>query len=907
MQTPIELWIDAAEFEQKGGWKEDSQFVHLMGSAYLIAADVPGVPVADATVRVQLPKADTYRIWVRDRNWLRPHNPGTFSLLVNGEDSGKVLGAMPSDAWVWEIAGDFTLNAGEVTLALHDLTGYFGRCASILITNDFDYTPPREIDRLQRDRARIKGLNPDIAFGGQYDVIVAGGGPGGVPAAIAAARMGAKVLLLQNRSMLGGNSSKESGITLDGAGVGHVNAREGGIPEEIRRVRDHDPENFGDWTRAMETLTAAEDNLTVLCNQHVCAVEMASPSVIKSVTAFHTTTLEKTTYTASFFIDCTGDAWLGYYAGAKYRCGREAQHEYGESLAPERPDTLTMSGCLKGSGAPFLTKTDAPIEYHAPAWVPPLPTDDREFGRVINGDGSKLSWWMEIPNEYDDMWDGEESKDALFLVMLGYFDHIKNHWSQKERAKNLKLTFPSVFNARRESRRLIGDYVMTQDDCLSGRRFDDAVSYAGWHMDIHHPGGIYSGPKGPMHIARHTPLPTIPYRCLYSKNIDNLFMAGRNVSVSHVALGTTRVQNTIATLGQAVGTAAAMCLKLGETPRGIYQNHMHDLQQTLIRNDQYIPGFKNEDTNDPCLHAAVTVSSTKQDEMFQSLQGTDGDLMPLDIPRMVIACALRTQGDVDGIYLKLHSARSTPCTVTMRAFTRGNGRDNFCTFGDTVTVQAEVPPSGESWVKFPLRFPVEPDEFQDRFYIQVWLDPIDGISWRSVKDLTIFHRAGEMGADGEWIIDSSRSYRHSFTKPLEALADCSGENVINGHSRIIDSTHYEWVSDPAQVLPQWLKLDFEKPTDINAISLVFDTDMSNPGTCWTIKRPTVFQCVKAYTAEVFDGSSWTTVAHVADNFMRKRNHAFPTVTAQALRVTVHETWGDPSARIMEVRAALEAE
>ena len=194
-----------------------------------------------------------------------------------------------------------------------------------------------------------------------------------------------------------------------------------------------------------------------------------------------------------------------------------------------------------------------------------------------------------------------------------------------------------MFNARREARRLIGDYVLTQDDCLSGRHFDDAVTYSGWHMDIHHPGGIYSGAEGPMHIARHVPMPTIPYRCLYSKNIDNLLMAGRNVSVSHVALGTTRVQNTIATMGQAVGTAAAMCLRYGTTPRGIYQHHLHELQQTLIRNDQFIPGFKNEDPGDPCLSAVATASSVKANEPFQTMQGEDGALMPLDIPRMVIA------------------------------------------------------------------------------------------------------------------------------------------------------------------------------------------------------------------------------------------------------------------------------
>ena len=207
MEKAFTLWLDTVDFAEKGGWHVDTQFVHLMGSGYLIAADCPGIPVPDAATTVTLPQKDTYRIWARTRNWLRPHDPGKFSLLVNGKDNGKVFGTMPSDGWVWEIAGDYDLKVGEVTLELQDLTGYFGRCAAILITEDLDYTPPREIERIHKERARIKGFDYAITFEGAYDVIVAGGGPGGVPAALASARMGAKTLLLQSRPMLGGNAS----------------------------------------------------------------------------------------------------------------------------------------------------------------------------------------------------------------------------------------------------------------------------------------------------------------------------------------------------------------------------------------------------------------------------------------------------------------------------------------------------------------------------------------------------------------------------------------------------------------------------------------------------------------------------------------------------------------------------
>ena len=469
------IWIDALDFDNKGGWKEDTQFVHLMGSGYLIAADEPGVPVEDATAKINVCESGKYRVWVRDRNWLRLYSPGQFTVLVDGKATDNILGKIPSDKWLWEIAGDVELEAGEHTVALHDLTGYFGRCASIILTTDMDYVPSREIERIHADRAAIKGLSNEVKEGGSFDLIVVGGGPGGCPAAIAAARKGIKVLLIQDRAVLGGNGSSEVGITFDGAMTAHINARESGIAEEIRRLRDRETEDFGDWERAITKLVLAEPNITLLYNNHVYATDMSSSSVIRGVYAMNTRTLEKTHFTAKLFMDCTGDAWLGYYAGAKLRFGREAAWQHNEGIAPEVADTLTMSGCIKSGNRPYFFKTDEPVEYHAPEWVPELPKTDEEFGRAINGSGASLMWWLEAPNVYDDMWDGEETRDALLMVILGYYDHIKNYWSKKEKAANYRLRFVSVYNGRRESRRLIGDYIMTQDDATSGRRFEDAI------------------------------------------------------------------------------------------------------------------------------------------------------------------------------------------------------------------------------------------------------------------------------------------------------------------------------------------------------------------------------------------------------------------------------------------------
>ena len=899
------IFIDALDFDNKGGWKVDTQFVHLNGSAYLIAADEPAVPVEDATIKIEVKNSGKYRVWVRDRNWLRLYSPGQFTVLVDGKSTDNVLGKIPSDKWVWEIAGDVDLSSGEHTISLHDLTGYFCRCSSIILTTDMDYVPSRELERFHIDRAKMKGLNNEIKECGDFDLIVVGGGPGGCPAAIAAARKGVKVLLIQDRSVLGGNSSSEVGITFDGAMSSHINARETGIAEEIRRLRDCEKEDFGDWERSITKLINNEPNITVVYNNFVYKADMATESKIRGVYSINILTLEKSHFTAKMFMDCTGDAWLGYYAGAKLRFGREAKWQHNESIAPNVADMFTMSGCIKSGNRPFFFKTEEPVEYHAPNWVPELPKTDEEFGRAIHGNGASLNWWLEIPNVYDDMWDGEEARDALLMVVLGYYDFIKNYWSKKEKVANYRMRFVSVYNGRRESRRLIGDYIMTQDDATSGRRFEDSISYSGWAVDLHHPDGIYSGKEGPLYAALKVPMPTIPYRCLYSVNIENLFFAGRNVSVTHVALGTVRVQNTIATLGQAAGTAAAMCIKLNKSPRDIYLYHIKELQQQLIKDDMFIPGIKNEDVNDPCLKATVTASSVSTTEVFVRKHGTITELKPLTNKYLATQSFNKnTHGDIKNVWLWLSSTNKEPTKITVNARIKGDV-DTFFADAEPVTVQAIVPAMHNGWLKIDIHVPVQRDEKHPSGKLELWIDEADGISWRYLTNLSFHNICGKMLEDGTWKKWMCANFDMSVKEVNNELADCSPNNVINGISRICSPTQYEWVSNPTLSLPQWIALEFEKPTEINSISVVFDTDLTNPGTCWGIKIPQVPLCVKDYFVEVFTNGNWQIIADVKDNFMRKRIHNFDTVLVEKLRVTVLSTCGDKSARIMEIRASKE--
>ncbi|NQT16282.1 MAG: FAD-dependent oxidoreductase, partial [Planctomycetes bacterium] len=714
------LWIDAEDFGDYGGWLLDTQFVHRMGSGYLIAAGV-GTPVDDATVDVDVPQAGSYRLWVRAKNWLEEHSPGRFTVRVGGERSKQVFGAADTEAWLWQSAGPFQLSKGRTRIALEDLTGYYGRCDALILTTDTTYVPPNDVDQLQRERSRLTGLSLAPRLVDEFDVIVVGAGAAGGCAALASARSGAKTALIQNRPVLGGNASSELGVPICGASVSHPNARESGIIEEVGRIRAR--YGYPKMSEAFRIAAEGEENLSVFLNRHVFDVEMRDDRVIRGVKAIDTLAGTITEYRAKMFLDCTGDGWVGYYAGAEYHMGREGRDEFGESLAPAKPDGITMSGCLMGRLALSYRAEHmgTPTPYVAPPWAAKLPSAEK-FGRSVRGIAGG-NWWLEHPGDIDDLADPEKARDELIRISFGYWDYIKNAWPGREQAACYALTFVPITDAKRETRRLMGDYVLTQNDVQEGVVFGDRISYGGWSLDVHHPRGIFSGEEGPFDFNPRVPIYTIPLRCLYSKNVDNLLFAGRNASVSHVALGTVRVQGTLAALGQAAGTAAAMCLDRKTTPRDLYRQHIDELQQTLLKHDQYIPQLTNEDPRDLARTARVTASSTARYEPFGRPNLAPGrDTHPLNMPRAVMFP--RGLGErFDAISLVLHSERAEPAEVTLHV--RGASCPGDFSPGDDVAVaKAVVPPGRESLVEFPIDCAVgEP-------YVWIWLPPTDGIAWR---------------------------------------------------------------------------------------------------------------------------------------------------------------------------------
>ncbi len=881
------LWIDAEDFADYGGWRFETQFVYNMGSPYLLAGGT-GTPVADASTTIEIPKAGSYQLWVRAKNWHPPQAPGQFQVSVGGKVSEKTFGAEPHNRWTWRPGGRFDLPAGKTKLTISDRTGYFARCDAMILTTDTDYVPPEDLETIQKERSRLTGLSLEPKNGGTFDVIVVGAGTAGCSAAIAAARNGAKTALVQNRPVLGGNASVELGVGVNGAGTHQANARESGIVEEAGRIQAR----YGQprVSESYRILAEQEENLTVLVNRHVFAVDMTDKKTIAAVRALDTLTGEIYVYEGRHFIDCTGDGWVGYYAGAKYRMGREASDEFNEDLAPAEPDRITMSGCLMGNMAISFRGVDVgrTVDYTPPPWAAKLPVENfgRHIRRVTGGE-----WWLEHEGTVDDLDDPEFARDELIRITFGYWDYLKNHWEGRSIARSFDLVYVPHGDAKRETRRLVGDYMLTQSDVMDAVMFPDRISYGGWNLDIHHPRGIYSGAEGPFDFDPRVPIYSIPYRCLYSVNIDNLQFAGRHVSVSHVALGSVRVQSTLATLGQATGTAAAMCLDRGVTPRVLGRNHITELQQTLLKQDQYIPNLPNQDPGDVARTAKVSASSYAAHEMFTRENVVADDIHPLNMPRAVML-PRGIHRELKSVRLLLQNSGSKPVSIT--AHLRGAAESaDFSSQEDLTTATAVVPAGRQSFVEFPLNAEV------DSPLLWLWLPKTENVSWRLMTTGPYGACRAYGGSDKKpWTVVKGQYYAVYTDPPLTYETACQPENVINGVARIVERTPNQWGSDPKEPLPQWIELEFPEPTTINTVYLTFDTDMN--ASHHTVSQ--VPQCVRDYELSCLADGRRISLATVTENFQRHRVHRFEPVRAKKLTLFIAATNGDRSARVFEIRA-----
>lgn len=482
----------------------------------------------------------------------------------------------------------------------------------------------------------------------QYEFAVIGGGLSGVCAAIAAARHGVKTVLVHNRPVLGGNASSEIRMHICGADEnGHKpHLTEGGILHEIllKNKCRNDHFSYALWDLTLYEMVRAESNLTVHFNTSMtdCAVE---DDAIVSVTCFQSTTEYTIEITADVFADCTGNATLGYFAGADYREGSEGYAEFKERHAPETENAERMGNTIlfkalnRGKPVkyipPFFAKTltDEQLKFRLHSKFHTVDAssaaDPEAFTRASTGSNTSVDygyWWIELMGEGADFVGQYETiKDDLLSYVYGMWDHIKN--GGEHGADCYELDWVGMLPGMRESRRLVGDYLLNENDVFENRVFDDAVAYGGWPVDVHCANGLLDFHRLPSEVYAFKGAYTIPWRCYYSKNIKNLVMAGRNISTTRLALGSTRIMGTCSVGGQAVGTAVSLMKKYECYPNEL-DPHIPELQQLLLKEDGFIPSLINQDESDLARKATVRASSFK--EGFEPDQVINGISRPTE-------------------------------------------------------------------------------------------------------------------------------------------------------------------------------------------------------------------------------------------------------------------------------------
>lgn len=447
------------------------------------------------------------------------------------------------------------------------------------------------------------------------DFCVIGGGLSGMCAAIAAARHGLKVALMHERPMLGGNASSE--IRMWVCGAHGDNNRETGLLEEImmeNQYRNPD-KNYHIWDSILYEKVRFEKNITLLLNCSCMDAEMEGDR-IRYVTGWQMTTQRFHRVGARLFADCSGDSILAPLTGAPYREGREARSEFGETIPPEQADGHTMGlSCMLQA-----EETDAPHKFIPPFWAEKIDSSKLNHRTPDLSNPMENFWYLELGGTRDEIGETEEIRDELQALAYGMWDYLKNDPEQAAKHENWRLDWVGILPGKRESRRYVGAYTMTEHDVRAGGRFPDEVAYGGWSMDDHHPSGFRT--SEPPTIYHPAPSPYgIPFRCLYSVAVPNLMFAGRNISVTHAAMSSTRVMGTCALLGQAVGTAAFIAVQRGCLPKDISENRVDELQNLLQQDDCFLPHLKRRVSP---LCAAARLSGGGE-HLERLLDGVDRD------------------------------------------------------------------------------------------------------------------------------------------------------------------------------------------------------------------------------------------------------------------------------------------
>ncbi len=780
-----------------------------------------------------------------------------------------------------------------------------------------------------------------------YDLVVCGGGIPGVCAAITAARAGVNVALIENRPILGGNGSSLALVPPHGAASFWHNrmAREGGILEEVMieyAARSPRADNRRIFDMILKEWCGREPNLDLYFNTRVDDVETENDR-IQSVSVTQHSTETGFRLSAPLFVDATGDAFVAEAAGAEFRIGREGHDEFGEHLAPEVGDSKTLPSAL------YLIahRREKPMPFTPPDWIykhkscddfPHRPhiVDKFDLGKRLNEEGSaiQLFWWFSLGGERNIIKESETIQDELEAEAMGVWDHLKNHCTNETRSalECYEAVWWSPFPLRRESRRVIGETMLTSNDIFEAKLFEDRVSHGGWPIDVHPPEGLRSKDP-PCDQTFLNELYSVPFSIMYSRNIKNLMLAGRCISVSHVAMGSIRVMNSLGAAAQAVGMAATLCIQMKVDPREIREKHIAELQQGLLKQDVYIISLSNNDPKDLARRATVTTSS----EASLPMENADGFVeLAYDLAQQLPV----SKGRIDCISVLLKSDREDFRTVGIRLHL-SKTMARFDNIKPIFQTDVTVEPGVEQWFDLEVNH-----DLSDDTLLWVSIEKQAGIYWgysnseafatrfaarfdrlpepkpshglariAPVKDdwFPINHHGRLPKEIHEWV---ENTIGIEYDRKVRATLCCrvspesrpySGINATNGISR---AEHWPniWISDPSQTLPQHLTLNWKSPQTISEIRLTFDTDLCAPDRCYGWPREAhrfVFpapECVKDYRVVYRSGDNWKELLSVDDNYHRHCIHRLEiSIETEELRVEVLNTHGVNTARIYEIR------
>ncbi|RZK40950.1 MAG: FAD-dependent oxidoreductase [Pedobacter sp.] len=665
-------------------------------------------------------------------------------------------------------------------------------------------------------------------------LIVVGGGLAGVCCAITAARAGIKVVLANDRPVVGGNSSSEVRLWVLGATshMGNNNrwAREGGVIDEILventfRNPESNPILFD--TVLLEKVVA-EENITLLLNTAVYEVIKGEGDKIAFVKGF--CSQNSTTYElhAPLFCDASGDGILGFMSGAAFRIGAEAQEEYGEKFAPNKE-----YGELLGHSIYFYSKdVGKPVRFVPPAYALSDITKIPRYKNFNTKDiGCKL-WWIEYGGTRDTVHDTEEIKWELWKVVYGVWNYIKNSGNFPD-SENLTLEWVGTIPGKRESRRFEGDYMLVQQDVVEQRQHDDAVAFGGWSLDLHPAEGVFSEKPG-CNQWHSKGIFQIPYRTLYSKNITNLFLTGRIISASHVAFASTRVMGTCAYVGQAVGQAAALCIANKTNPKSLSTGkYLRELQNELLKNGQYIPGMRLVDSEDLVQSATIKASSElalneiaerKGDAMFSDLNFSAAQILPVE-------------GAIPVMSIKVKSKEKTKLEVQLRVSKKP---DNYTPEEVLEILTFDL---GEGITELSLKFQAEvlPKRYIFICFMKNDLLQIETSEQRITGVLSAFNsyneavsNKGKQQPEGDIGVDSfefwcpqrrpaGHNFALKFDKPIYTF---KAQFINNGIARPVEEPN-AWVADFKDQTP-YIQLTWNTVQKIKKVVLCFDTDFDHP-------------------------------------------------------------------------------